>query len=67
MDATDGRAEPVLVRHDSEGSRFVVDLPNGQAELIYGEFAEDVLDLQHTEVRRRDGVKVWATPWSAPP
>ena len=50
MDATDGRAEPVLVRHDSEGSRFVVDLPNGQAELIYGEFAEDVLDLQHTEV-----------------
>jgi uncharacterized protein len=50
MDATEGHAGPVPVRHDSEGSRFVVDLPDGQAELIYGEFAEDVLDLQHTEV-----------------
>jgi hypothetical protein len=38
------------VRHDPEGSRFVVDLPDGQAELFYGMFADDVLDLQHTEV-----------------
>jgi uncharacterized protein len=38
------------VRHDPEGSRFVVDLPDGQAELFYDMFAEDVLDLQHTEV-----------------
>ena len=58
MDATEGHAGPVPVRHDSEGSRFVVDLPDGQAELIYGEFAEDVLDLQHTRSRRRDGAKV---------
>jgi uncharacterized protein len=43
MQATD-------VRHDPEGSRFVVDLPDGQAELFYDLFAEDVLDLQHTEV-----------------
>jgi uncharacterized protein len=50
MDATDGHSQPVPVRHDAEGSRFVADLPDGQAELIYGEFAEDVLDLQHTEV-----------------
>jgi predicted GNAT family acetyltransferase len=38
------------VRHEPERSRFVVDLPEGQAELVYGEFAADVLDLQHTEV-----------------
>jgi predicted GNAT family acetyltransferase len=50
MDTTEGHAEPLAVRHDSEGSRFVVDLPDGEAELIYGEFSEDVLDLQHTEV-----------------
>ena len=41
---------PPDVRHDAEGSRFVVDLPDVQAELFYGMFAEDVLDLQHTEV-----------------
>jgi predicted GNAT family acetyltransferase len=40
----------VAVRHEPERSRFVVDLPDGQAELLYGEFAEDVLDFQHTEV-----------------
>jgi hypothetical protein len=50
MDPTDAHAEPVPVRHDSEGSRFVVDLPDSQAELIYSEFAEDVLDVEHTEV-----------------
>jgi predicted GNAT family acetyltransferase len=42
--------DAVVVRHEPEQSRFVVDLPDGQAELLYGEFAEDVLDLQHTEV-----------------
>jgi predicted GNAT family acetyltransferase len=50
MDSADGRPEALSVRHDTEGSRFVVDLPDGPAELFYGEFAEDVLDLQHTEV-----------------
>lgn len=50
MHLPDGHAETVPVRHDAGGSRFVVDLPDGQAELIYGEFTEDVLDLQHTEV-----------------
>lgn len=44
--------EPVAVRHQPEHSRFVVDLPDGEAELLYGEFGEDVLDLQHTEVPR---------------
>ncbi|HEY7614862.1 MAG TPA: GNAT family N-acetyltransferase [Gemmatimonadales bacterium] len=43
-------AGTVAVRHEPERSRFVVDMPDGQAELLYGEFAEDVLDLQHTEV-----------------
>ena len=38
------------VRHDPEGSRFVVDLPDGPAELFYDMFAENVLDLQHTEI-----------------
>ena len=50
MTSTDGRSEAVSVRHDEERSRFVVDLPDGEAELIYGEFSEDVLDLQHTEI-----------------
>lgn len=50
MDSTDDRPGAFTVRHDPEGSRFVVDLPEGPAELFYGEFAEDVLDLQHTEV-----------------
>lgn len=38
------------VRHDPERSRFVVDLTDGEAELLYGRFSEHVLDLQHTEV-----------------
>lgn len=50
MPSDDGRPGAVTVRHDAAQSRFVVDLPGGPAELIYGEFGEDVLDLQHTEV-----------------
>jgi predicted GNAT family acetyltransferase len=50
MRRTDGHSDTVSVRHEPERSRFVVDLPEGEAELIYGEFAEDVLDLQETEV-----------------
>jgi predicted GNAT family acetyltransferase len=50
MHGPDGHSDAVTVRHEPERSRFVVDLPDGQAELRYGEFAEDVLDLQHTEV-----------------
>ena len=50
MHSVDGHSEPIPVRHDPAGSRFVVDLPDGQAQLIYGEFAEDVLDLEHTEI-----------------
>jgi predicted GNAT family acetyltransferase len=50
MHRTDGHSDTVAVRHDPERSRFVVDLPDGPAELRYGEFGEDVLDLQHTEV-----------------
>jgi predicted GNAT family acetyltransferase len=50
MPRTDHESDTVAVRHEPQRSRFVVDLPDGQAELLYGEFAEDVLDLQHTEV-----------------
>ena len=50
MPRTDGRTDSPAIRHEPERSRFVVDLPQGQAELLYGEFAADVLDLQHTEV-----------------
>jgi uncharacterized protein len=42
--------DTVAVRHEPDRSRFVLDLADGEAELLYGEFAEDVLDLQHTEV-----------------
>ena len=45
-----GRGGSVSVRHDPDRSRFVVELPDGQAELLYAVFADDVLDLQHTEV-----------------
>ena len=51
MHDTDGPAAPA-VRHEPERSRFVVELPEGEAELLYGAFAEDVIDLQHTEVPR---------------
>jgi predicted GNAT family acetyltransferase len=40
----------VTVRHDPAGHRFVADTPGGQGELIYGFFADTVLDLEHTEV-----------------
>jgi len=40
----------MTVEHDPEHSRFVVRLPDGDAELLYALFSEDVLDLQHTEV-----------------
>jgi len=38
------------VQHEPSRSRFVVALPDGEAELIYAMFADDVMDLQHTEV-----------------
>ena len=50
MARTQHPTDSVAVRHEPERSRFVVNLPDGEAELLYGEFAEDVLDLQHTEV-----------------
>jgi predicted GNAT family acetyltransferase len=40
----------VTVEHDPEGSRFFVRLPDGDGELFYDGFSEDVLDLQHTEI-----------------
>jgi predicted GNAT family acetyltransferase len=42
----------MTVEHDPAHSRFVVRLPEGDAELLYGMFGDDVLDLQHTEVPR---------------
>jgi uncharacterized protein len=38
------------VEHDEQRQRFYVTLPDGEAELVYGRFAEGVLDLQHTDV-----------------
>ncbi len=38
------------IRHDPDRSRFFVQLEDGDAELIYAQFSDDVLDLQHTEV-----------------
>ena len=40
----------MTVQHDAEGSRFVVPLPDGDAQLIYAPFGDDIIDLQHTEV-----------------
>jgi predicted GNAT family acetyltransferase len=38
--------------HDRERQRFVAALPEGDAELTYGEFGQGIVDLQHTEVPR---------------
>ena len=40
----------MTVQHDHEHSRFVVPLPDGEAQLVYSSFGDDILDLQHTEV-----------------
>lgn len=40
----------MTVQHDVEGSRFVVPLADGEAQLVYAPFGDDILDLQHTEV-----------------
>ena len=40
----------MTVEHDQTGERFFVTLPDGEAELVYGEFGDGILDLQHTEV-----------------
>ena len=40
----------MTVQHDPGGSRFFVPLDDGEAELVYAPFSEDILDLQHTEV-----------------
>ena len=40
----------VPVRHDPDHFRFFVALSDGDAELLYTPFSDDVLDLQHTEM-----------------
>jgi hypothetical protein len=40
----------VPIRHDPDHSRFYLPLADGDAELIYAPFSDDVLDLQHTEL-----------------
>jgi predicted GNAT family acetyltransferase len=40
----------MTVEHDPQRSRFVVSLSDGEAELVYAPFSEDILDLQHTEI-----------------
>lgn len=38
------------VRHDVEGRRFVVSLPEGDGEIVYDDARDGVIDLLHTEV-----------------
>jgi uncharacterized protein len=40
----------MTVNHDPEQFRFVVALADGDAQLFYAPFGDDMLDLQHTEV-----------------
>ncbi len=47
---TDPARNPPAVVHDPERSRFYIRLPDGDAELIYAPFNEEVLELMHTEV-----------------
>jgi predicted GNAT family acetyltransferase len=40
----------MTVQHDQQHSRFFIPLVDGDAELLYAPFGDDVIDLQHTEV-----------------
>lgn len=40
----------MTVQHDRAQARFFVPLADGDAELLYASFSDDILDLQHTEV-----------------
>jgi len=42
----------MTVQHDPQRARFFVHLEDGDAELFYAAFTDDILDLQHTEVPR---------------
>ena len=42
------------VQHDIQGSRFVIPLNGGEAELVYALVGDDAIDLQHTQVPRSD-------------
>jgi predicted GNAT family acetyltransferase len=39
----------MTVQHDPEHSRFFIPLEDGEAELFYAPFGDDILDLQHTD------------------
>jgi predicted GNAT family acetyltransferase len=38
------------VQHEPQNHRFLVQLPEGQGELLYEQIGPKVLDLQHTRV-----------------
>ena len=40
----------MTIQHDAQAHRFVLPLADGEAELVYGYFNEEILDLQHTEI-----------------
>jgi uncharacterized protein len=44
----------MTVQQDTERSRFVVALPDGEAQLVYALSGDTAIDLQHTEVPPSD-------------
>jgi uncharacterized protein len=42
----------LTAQHDSENSRFVIPLEQGEAELVYQLIGNAAIDLKHTEVPR---------------
>ncbi len=40
----------MTIHHDPERLRFFAPLADGDAELVYAPFGDDILDLQHTEI-----------------
>ena len=42
------------VQHDIQGSRFVIPLNGGEAELVYALVGDHAVDLRHTEVPPSD-------------
>ena len=52
----------MTVQHDPQHARFFVHLEDGDAELFYAAFTDDILDLQHRRAPRGGEVKITSFP-----
>ena len=56
----------MTVQHDSEGSRFYVSLPDGEAELVYAPFTEGSSISSIRRCRHPVRGRAWVTRWCEP-